>query len=180
MHGFVSYRFLRKHGRYVATEPCMCSVATSSVQHGNSIVASFRAAECEIPTELQAQKGLKVKNPQGPKKRPKGPRHRGPAKSLKDRRFPGNSAPKVHELLDDLKISGSSGPGPIWDFEKFISRYSGSQSQGQCDILAQTTLKNQRQELLKEPRVIWSRRSEPITRPRDLKDSKFKRPREEG
>ncbi|KAF3518626.1 hypothetical protein DY000_02060306 [Brassica cretica] len=22
MHGFVSYRFLRKHGRYVATEPC--------------------------------------------------------------------------------------------------------------------------------------------------------------
>ncbi|KAF3522238.1 hypothetical protein F2Q69_00048441 [Brassica cretica] len=112
--------------------------------------------------------------------RPKGPRHRGPAKSLKDQRFPGNSAPKVHELFDDLKISGSSSPGPIRDFGKFISRYSGSQSQGQCDILAQTTLKNQRQELLKEPRVIWSRRSEPITRPRDLKDSKFKRPREEG
>ncbi|KAF2608620.1 hypothetical protein F2Q68_00044618 [Brassica cretica] len=145
--------------------------------------SGIRSLKTNIPgseKELEAQKGLKVKNPQGPKKRPKGPRHRGPAKSLKDRRFPGNSAPKVHELLDDLKISCSSSPGPIRDFEKFISRYSGSQSQGQCDILAQTTLKNQRQELLKEPRVIWSRRSEPITRPRDLKDSKFKRPREEG
>ncbi|KAF2607707.1 hypothetical protein F2Q68_00043116 [Brassica cretica] len=50
------------------THPLSLIVAScrSSVQHGNSIVASFRAAEYKIPTEIRAQKGLKVKNPQVP------------------------------------------------------------------------------------------------------------------
>ncbi|KAF3583616.1 hypothetical protein F2Q69_00027046 [Brassica cretica] len=38
MHGFVSYRFLRKHGRYVATESCACSVATLRPSFGESSV----------------------------------------------------------------------------------------------------------------------------------------------
>ena len=57
--------------------------------------------------------------------------------------------PTVDELLDDLKISGPNGPGPIKNFEKFISGHSCSQSQGQCDVQTQTISKNQHQELLK-------------------------------
>ncbi|KAF2579495.1 hypothetical protein F2Q68_00005355 [Brassica cretica] len=54
---------------YITKHPLSLIVPScrSSVQHGNSILASFRVAEYEISTELRAQKGLKVKNPQVPK-----------------------------------------------------------------------------------------------------------------
>ncbi|KAF3502597.1 hypothetical protein F2Q69_00042807 [Brassica cretica] len=49
----------------------------SSMQHGNSIVTSFRAVECEIPTGTQESRGPK----------PTGPSH-GSETSLKDSRVP--------------------------------------------------------------------------------------------
>ncbi|KAF2570967.1 hypothetical protein F2Q70_00002685 [Brassica cretica] len=99
------------------------------MQNGNSIVASFRAAEYEIPTELRAQKGLKVKNPHVPKNMTSGSKdsasYQRPQGSKRDPRvqdigdqprvsrsegFRESRHPKFHDFLDDLKISGPSGP----------------------------------------------------------------------
>ena len=43
MHGYVSYRFLRKHGRYVETELCACSVASGRALSLRSDRALVRA-----------------------------------------------------------------------------------------------------------------------------------------